>query len=1313
MASLVLGAVGAGVGSMFGYASIGWSIGSFIGGQLFGPKQPDIEGPRLADRTVSGSTYGQTIPKVYGTYRLSGEIIDSAAQYKEYKHKEEAGKGGGGGDYITYTYTATFAVGLCVGEIFGVRRIWFDGKLAYTQKETANPAEIAKTGEFDAKGITVYTGSETQEASPTLEAIHGAGNVPAYRGTAYIVFNELDITKFGRIPQITVEVVASGTLTGSSAVIARETISAGTVTLAGVQDGVLWMFCNKYGTGSGHTAAVFKKFSLADGSLLKSQPSLYSDGNLAKMSNDGHFAVFSGGGGSGLTLGFGFADTIASITALTFVDGYTKTGDSFVFTPSDKLKFWRDIYLWVHAVNTNKLYRFDLPNYQEALVLGMPLALAYSVVIELTDYGTFNLPPPAFCIDDMSGDVYVLTTNPTGTYVGTWGRYDADGNLIESRSGLPVGAYAAFSNGRLWVYDTNPDSSGVKVYDWDTGEFIANCGAPAARDSDAINGGTSDNYNHDFIAMGNIAFMASARVVDKFTLTLTPTAVGLDDVVSDICTSVGLEVSEIDVTALSSDTVRGYMISQQTPARGALEQLSAAYFFDGRESDGVLEFVKRGGVSIATLDDDDLGCYESGDPVELAEATRTQEEELPKALTFNYADINFDYQPGAQYALRQSTLNGTETTISLPIVFSADEAKDVVDKWMFSAWENRHSFKLATWQKYAKIDPADIITARGQTLRVTARSEGVNGIIELDCVRELPEIYSGQIGSGAGTESPEQSLTIVGPTESYLLDIPPLRDGDYNQYGFYWAASGLLDDWYGATLLEVDSSTYTSVSATNSECVGGNCITVLGDFDGGNIFDEINIVRVHVFGTLESKTRLEVLNGANVAAIKAGTGWEIIQYRDATLVEAGVYDLSGLLRGRLGTEQLTDAHAIGDAFITLTQGALRFIDQEAADIGTTTLYGAVSHGNTTDTLDTEAFAFAGKNVSPIVPDHIGGGMPNLATGWTIKWMRRSRYDWKWNNGRDVGADEASYNFEVRIYAADLTTIKRTITVTGATASGGYFSTTYSNANMTTDFGSLQRTIYVSVRQVGSMGNSDWSDIVTLASPPVGLAATVLIHGNGTDGSTSITDDYGHAVTVTGDAQVDTAFTDYFGTNNGVILLDGTGDNLSISATGITPASSSQAFTVDCRAYFDTAPDGEGLICVGNSVYHGTILFALGFCNGTAGSAGGAKPFFGYYDAGVGWRAAVSSDSLTTGTDYHIEGGYDGSKFYVFVNGVLKGVSAAGINSVNTDQPIYFGRRWDTAGTRDYVAGKMYEMRILRGEISHTSDFTPPASAYTE
>lgn len=213
MATLVLGVAGAAIGgavlpagfSVFGAtitgAVIGRAAGTLAGGYidqaLFGATgQIQAQtGPRLDDLKVTASTEGAHIPRLYGRVRLGGQII-WATNLEEQIVKSSGGGGGKGLSSATssgkeYLYFANFAVGLCEGEIAQIGRVWADGK------------------EIDISDFTyrVYKGTEDQMPDSLIEAKEGVGNVPAYRGLAYIVFERLPLKDFGnRIPQFNFEV---------------------------------------------------------------------------------------------------------------------------------------------------------------------------------------------------------------------------------------------------------------------------------------------------------------------------------------------------------------------------------------------------------------------------------------------------------------------------------------------------------------------------------------------------------------------------------------------------------------------------------------------------------------------------------------------------------------------------------------------------------------------------------------------------------------------------------------------------------------------------------------------------------------------------------------------------------------------------------------------------------------------------------------------------------------------------------------------------------------------------------------------------
>ncbi|MEO1701467.1 MAG: glycoside hydrolase/phage tail family protein [Pseudomonadota bacterium] len=198
MATLVLKTAGSFVGSFFGPwgSAIGSAVGAMAGNaidqQLFAPSY-EVEGPRLDGTPAMTAEEGVPIPRVYGTVRISSTVI-WATRFDEARRRErQGGKSFGGGTTVTsYSYSVSFAVGLCEGPIAGIRRVWADGK-------ELDHTEI---------NFRLYRGTNDQLPDDLLAAKQGQGNVPAYRGLAYVVFEDLDLERFGnRVPQIEVEVI--------------------------------------------------------------------------------------------------------------------------------------------------------------------------------------------------------------------------------------------------------------------------------------------------------------------------------------------------------------------------------------------------------------------------------------------------------------------------------------------------------------------------------------------------------------------------------------------------------------------------------------------------------------------------------------------------------------------------------------------------------------------------------------------------------------------------------------------------------------------------------------------------------------------------------------------------------------------------------------------------------------------------------------------------------------------------------------------------------------------------------------------------
>lgn len=203
MATIVLSAAGAALGgsvggSLAGLSSVaigravGGTVGRLIDNQLLGLGSDAVEVGRVDRFRLTQASDGQPIAQVFGRSRIGGQII-WASDFVERASVSGGGKGSANRPQTTtYSYTVSLAVALCVGEVTSVPRVWADG-------EEVAPQDL---------NMTLYQGDTEQLPDPLIETVEGIGLVPAYRGTAYVVMENLDLERFGnRVPQFSFEVV--------------------------------------------------------------------------------------------------------------------------------------------------------------------------------------------------------------------------------------------------------------------------------------------------------------------------------------------------------------------------------------------------------------------------------------------------------------------------------------------------------------------------------------------------------------------------------------------------------------------------------------------------------------------------------------------------------------------------------------------------------------------------------------------------------------------------------------------------------------------------------------------------------------------------------------------------------------------------------------------------------------------------------------------------------------------------------------------------------------------------------------------------
>lgn len=1044
--------VGTAVGAYFGQPQLGYTLGSLAGQAFFPTDLGTVSGPRLNDTNVQISTIGSPIALVYGTYAVSGNLIWSSGLVERVFRERQGGKGGPTQTTKTYHYYANCAVGICEGPIVGITRVWADAKLVYDsrvqQEGETDEAYSARQSQNTLFLLfaTFYLGTETQEPDPTIQSFEGLTEVSGYRGLAYCVFNDFLLDDYGnRIPNFRFEVSTS--ITTDLQIFTEDGTwanpgSAGTVTITAIGGGGgggsgaagSGEFINGGQGGGGGGISIVPLLAQdlpasvpvvvgigGTGAPGRTARGNGSDGGAATDSTFG--AYVTGGGGGGGAAGILGSDPSVYVnggsgTTSTGGTGLRRAGNNTIQGGGNG-----DNGLGAGGGGGGGTAR-PSPNTTRQPTAGGPAPggdPAGGIAGLSSDSNAATVGLPAFADALYTG---VGAGGGGGGFAAYYGFYGATGK--RGGDGGPYGGGGGGGGGCGTQY--------VNL------EPVSTTGAGANGSSGIVLASfVSQAYEEGGVG-----------------------CVSLGQIVRDLCERAGLSSAQIDVSDLT-ECVYGYVVARPMAARDAISPLRTYGWFDCVESDGVLKWPTRGKASVADLVADDLGAFLSGDTRPTAvETARTQEVEIPRRLRVHYAQQDVNYEQGEQSSSRLAAGATEVRDIEVPVAMGGTKAKQIADVVLYDLWVSRNRYAITLDHSHVALEAGDAITApidgRQERVRIVSIDYSIPGLLRLQCVRDDDGVYISYaigndpiyIGAGSSVGSP-------GTADLVLLDLPALRDDD-DDGGYYAAVQALGGTtWGGATLYRSSDggTTYSQVAEILQQASMGRLELAL-PAGPTTIIDEGSELWVISDEEFESISEASLLAGLNAAAVGADGRWEILQFRDAEQVGSPpVWRLTGLLRGRRGTEWAVGTSQINDRFVLLDSAITR-VSLNIAGIGANRLHKAVLAGTSID--DTEAVAFTGLGVAleTFSPVHVSGVRDS--GDLTITWIRRGRLGRELPDNSDIPLSEASESYEIDVL--DGVTVVRTITAATQSA-------TYTAAQQTSDFGSPQAQVTVRIYQLSA------------------------------------------------------------------------------------------------------------------------------------------------------------------------------------------------------------------------------------------------------
>jgi hypothetical protein len=1107
MAQLVIAAAGAYIGSaaitgtilgMTG-AQIGWMAGSLLGSAL-APTQKS-QGPRLGDLRVQGTEYGQPIPWVAGSPRISGQIV-WASNRRETAKTEEVGKGGGA-EYTTYTYDVDLLILLTENEIEGVSRIWSNGELVYGN------GEIKENVWSD---IRIYNGTSDQLPDPTYEAAVGASDAPAYRGRGYVLIQGLQLGGSGVIPNLTFEIgnsfdinlsqpnftlpISQASISDSIAPAASlstsppaYTLSGGNLTIPrpdadsryfsytsskfGVSPNIYvleasfaiskiagtsattgdlcrifgdysnpaFLFCVKKVSGDIRLFVFVTNFSGSQVALLDVGPLDENVNNYKIVSsqiNNGNFftsmyfndvLVYTSrykAGGSVFWLGFAPAGNLG-------IDGMTVYGDVTQIKLNDSLTYWS--------------FASGATSYDNPLYLDYSAKTGNYKGVVVSDTTRYFCANPSMA---MTGKRYVeISTSVSNKFIafGAISRTRLQSGNIYNDAVAGIRQAVVTKTGAYW--DTALVDSGAKY-----NTMPSRVGILIDNDAQKVTcyfGSYSYTFSVSYSDMEPI-FWADAgaeitvhrrrsqwqrKLSGVFPFTIdgsagTSIVADLEETVVETLIRSGYSADEYEVD-LSAE-VKAMAVSNVSPTRATLEILQSAYFFEASKSDKI--YVRpRSTTSVASIPYADLGtASDVNSDTEPLALNIGNELEVPAQLSISYNNVAEDYNIGTEHSDRLLTGQVSNQAIQMPLGLTPGQAKGIVDAMLWDSIAGLTKTTLALPLKYAYLEPGDVISvtnndARQYRLRILTKRDTLP-ILTFECtLDDVNALTSAEITDENYISTTD--VAVIAPTVWEAMDIPILRDAD-DDPGYYVAVApdraAAQDEWKGAVIVRSwDDVVYEQLVQTSDICVLGSCVDVLGDWTGGNVFDETNTLTVVMQGQLSSSTRADMLLDLSVNALLVGS--EIVRFRTATLVSStsdGEYEyrLSGLVRGQRGTEWAMTGHASDERCVLLNTKMRRIVTQ-TGQINVERYIKAITFGKLLSSTAGEQFTDTGVALKPFSPANARA----LADGsdLVLTWQRRTRLSYRYGGATPaVPLGESLELYRIKVY--DGSTLVRTANV---------------------------------------------------------------------------------------------------------------------------------------------------------------------------------------------------------------------------------------------------------------------------------------------
>ncbi|MEL6487251.1 MAG: phage tail protein, partial [Pseudomonadota bacterium] len=375
-------------------------------------------------------------------------------------------------------------------------------------------------------------------------------------------------------------------------------------------------------------------------------------------------------------------------------------------------------------------------------------------------------------------------------------------------------------------------------------------------------------------------------------------------------------------------------------------------------------------------------------------------------MALRYYDEDRDYQPGVQRAIGLRP-NGREQMIDLPATMTAQGAKALAND---NAHRAKWRHETIVW-RIGELNPA---INSGSVVRLPdtqglwrVRSwEWYDRGIELSLERLAPGSAS-TVGSDSGEAQPPSDVQLA-PTQLQVFEVPADDTSSPSSTIILAAATSASSAWNGAALYAEQGDTLVPIGSSSSNRAISGKLSAPLPASSALLFEPAAELLVELHASDLAFFESEI-SGIAAGANRLLVGNEIIQFQNAEPLGEGHWRLSGLLRGRAGTEHYAQTGHAVETPVALLDDRLTDLTNAGITSDPGLRIAAIGRG------DGEAvYALlqnSGLSRRPLVPVH-----PRVrrTSGSALEmcWTRRARGQWRWDAQGETPLIEESEEYLV-------------------------------------------------------------------------------------------------------------------------------------------------------------------------------------------------------------------------------------------------------------------------------------------------------------